>query len=48
MLVLLFIIDLIVGSFINVVIYRLPNSVMGGSISPSNPNRSYNPEWKYL
>jgi len=34
----------IVGSFINVVIYRLPNSVMGESISPRNPNRSFNPE----
>ena len=43
----LFIVGLIVGSFINVVIYRLPKSVKGDSISLSNPNRSFCPECKH-
>jgi leader peptidase (prepilin peptidase)/N-methyltransferase len=47
MFVALFIVGLIVGSFINVVIYRLPKSVMGDSISLSNPNRSFCPECRH-
>ncbi len=42
-----FIIGLIIGSFINVVIYRLPKSIMGEPISLSNPNRSFCPECKH-
>ena len=44
MLPLFFIIGLIVGSFINVVVYRLPKSIMGESISLSNPSRSFCPD----
>jgi len=45
---LFFIVGLIVGSFINVIIYRLPKSVMGESISLSSPNRSFCPECKHI
>jgi prepilin signal peptidase PulO-like enzyme (type II secretory pathway) len=44
MFVALFMVGTVVGSFINVIIYRLPKSIMGESISPRNPNRSFNPE----
>jgi len=47
MIFILFVIGLIVGSFVNVVIYRLPKSIIGESISLSNPNRSFCPECKH-
>lgn len=42
-----FIIGLIIGSFINAVVYRLPKSIMGESISLSNPKRSLCPNCKH-
>jgi leader peptidase (prepilin peptidase)/N-methyltransferase len=47
MFVALFIVGTVIGSFINVIIYRLPKSIMGESISLSNPNRSFCPECKH-
>lgn len=47
MIFILFVIGLIVGSFVNVVIYRLPKSIMGESISLSSPNRSFCPKCKH-
>ena len=48
MLVVLFMVGTVIGSFINVIIYRLPKSVMGESISLSSPNRSFCPECKHI
>jgi leader peptidase (prepilin peptidase)/N-methyltransferase len=47
MIFILFVIGLIVGSFVNVVIYRLPQSLMGKSINLSNPGRSFCPKCKH-
>ena len=47
MFVALFMVGTVVGSFINVIIYRLPKSIMGGSISLSNPKRSFCPGCKH-
>ena len=47
MIFILFVIGLIVGSFVNVVIYRLPQSLAGKSISLSNPSRSFCPKCKH-
>jgi len=47
MFVALFIVGTVIGSFINVIIYRLPKSIIGESISLSNPNRSFCPECKH-
>jgi leader peptidase (prepilin peptidase)/N-methyltransferase len=48
MIFILFVIGLIVGSFVNVVIYRLPKSLMGKSISLSNPSRSFCPKCNHM
>ena len=47
MFVALFMVGTVVGSFINVIIYRLPKSIMGESISLSNPKRSFCPGCKH-